>query len=214
MKSIVTFTIVGASALIASTQLGAQPAGAPASPTEAAAVAAGTYATDPAHTLVRWSVSHFGFNPYWGSFGNVAGTLEIDPSNVEAARLDVSIPIDSLSVVSEGLREHMLRPGSDGASPDFFGPDAGEARFVSTKVRRTGPTSALIHGELTMLGTTQPVAIAAQFTGAGANPMSQAETIGFTGRARILRSQFGLNFAVPAISDEVDLEISAAFERQ
>ena len=28
-------------------------------------VAAGMYATDPAHTLVEWEVSHFGFNPYY-----------------------------------------------------------------------------------------------------------------------------------------------------
>ncbi|MCJ8191282.1 YceI family protein [Sphingomicrobium aestuariivivum] len=206
---------LGAIALAAAgTHLNAQPAGAPASSEEVAAVTAGSYATDPAHTLVRWSVSHFGFNPYWGSFGDVTGTLDIDPDDIESAKLDVTIPIDSLAVVSEDLRAHMLRPGSEGAAPDFFGPDAGNARFVSTSVSRTGPMTATIHGKLSMMGETRPVAIAAQFTGAGANPMTKAETIGFTGRARILRSEYGIAFALPVISDEVDLEISVAFERQ
>ncbi|WP_343345037.1 YceI family protein [Sphingomicrobium sp. XHP0239] len=191
----------------------AQPQGQPGT-ADPSAVAAGTYSTDPAHTLVQWSVSHFGFNPYWGSFGDVEGTLTIDPANLADAELDVSIPIGSVAVVSEGLRDHLLRPGADGGDPDFFGPEPGMARFVSYDVRPTGPTSATIHGRLTMLGETQNVAIAAQFTGAGANPMNQAQTIGFTGRARIMRSDFGVNYALPAISDEVDLTISAAFERQ
>ena len=191
----------------------AQPAPAPAL-ADPSAVAAGNYVTDPAHTLVQWSVSHFGFNPYWGSFGDVEGTLSIDPANIEATELDVTIPIESVSVVSEGLRDHLLRPGKDGAEPDFFGANPGVARFASDEVRRTGPTSALIHGRLQMLGTTQRVAVAVDFTGAGANPMSGKETIGFTGRARIKRSEFGIGYALPAISDEVDLMISAAFEKE
>ena len=179
-----------------------------------AAVQAGTYATDPAHSLVRWSVSHFGFNPYWGSFGDIEGTLTMDPTNLEGASVDVTIPIGSLVTVSEGLREHMLRPGKDGGDPDFFGPDAADARFVSTRVRLTGPTSAMIRGDFTLNGVTRPIAIAAEFTGVGTNPMSQAETVGFTGRAVIKRSEFGIATFVPMISDEVTLTISAAFERQ
>ena len=207
------FTAALAACALAAVPLTAQPQGAPGT-RDASAVAAGSYATDPSHTLVQWSVSHFGFNPYWGSFGDVEGTLEIDPANIEAAKLDVRIPIGSVAVVSEGLRDHLLRDGNDGGEPDFFGSTPGNAHFVSNAVRRTGPNSATIHGTLTMLGQSAPVAIAADFTGAGANPMNEAQTIGFTGRARIKRSDFGVNYALPAISDEVDLMISAAFERQ
>lgn len=213
MKTLLLAAAAATSALAAA-HLSAQPAGMAGTAEERAMVEAGTYATDPAHTLVRWSVSHFGFNPYWGSFGDVEGTLTLDPADIEASRLDVTIPIDSLAVVSEDLRAHMLRPGADGGKPDFFGPDAGNARFVSTEVRPQGDGRAVIHGNLTMLGVTRPVAIAAQFTGAGANPMSEAQTVGFTGRARIKRSEFGMEFGLPVISDEVDLDISAAFERQ
>ncbi|MCM8558223.1 YceI family protein [Sphingomicrobium sediminis] len=205
---------LAATTLLAGTAAAFQPAGAPATAEEIASVEAGTYTTDPAHSLVAWSVSHFGFNPYWGSFGDVEGTMFLDPDNLEATSLDVTIPIDSIVVNSAGLREHLLRPGQDGGDPDFFGPDAGEARFVSTSVEQTGATSAILRGNLTLLGNTRPVTIAATFTGAGANPMSQAPTIGFTGRARILRSQFGVSGFIPAISDEVDIDISIAFERQ
>lgn len=177
-------------------------------------VTAGTYAADPAHTLVGWEVSHFGFNPYFGSLGDVEGTLTIDPADLESAKVDVSLPITSLSLVSADLREHLLRPGKDGGDPDFFGPEPGEARFVSTRVVQRSDTQAYIYGDLTMNGATNPIAIAATFSGAGTNPMNQAETIGFTGVAVIKRSEYGVSAFIPVISDEVKLTISAAFEKQ
>ena len=39
-------------------------------------------------------------------------------------------------------------------------------------------------------------------------------TIGFTGTTEIKRSDFGLGYGVPAISDEVALDIVAAFIKQ
>ncbi|TCD05107.1 YceI family protein [Erythrobacteraceae bacterium CFH 75059] len=177
-------------------------------------VAAGTYAVDGAHTLVQWSVDHFGFNPYFGLFGDVEGTLTIDPANLAGATVDVTIPVTSLSVVSGGLREHLFRPGADGARPDFFGPEPAPARFRSTSVQPTGARDARIHGELTLNGVTRPLAIDAQFTGAGDNPMNRRATVGFTGTAVIKRSDFGLTYALPLVGDEVELAITAAFERR
>lgn len=181
---------------------------------DVARVQAGTYAADPNHTLVGWRVNHFGFSDYWGTFGNVTGTLTIDPDNPEAAKVDVSVPISSVVTASEGLTGHLLRPGKDGAEPDFFGPDAGAAHFVSTSVESTGGTTANITGDLTLNGVTKPIVIAAEFVGAGANPMSQKQTIGFEGRTTIKRSDFGIGFLVPMVSDEVELQISAPFEKQ
>ena len=178
-------------------------------------VSGGTYETDPNHTLVAWTVNHFGFNDYFGAFGDVEGTLTIDPANPDDAMVDVSIPIDSVTVVSQGLHDHLLRAGKDGAEPDFFGPDAGMARFVSTDVDvAASGTEAQISGNLTMNGVTRPVTIDARFTGAGTNPMSKVETVGFMGTAKIMRSDFGIDYALPVVSDEVTLKISAAFEKR
>jgi polyisoprenoid-binding protein YceI len=177
-------------------------------------VAAGTYQVDPGHTLVGWRANHFGFNDYFGIFGNPTGTLEIDPANPAAAKLDVTLPIASVITASEGLTDHLTRAGRDGAAPDFFGPDPAPARFVSTSVEPTGDLTANITGDLTMNGVTKPVVIAAEFTGAGANPMSQVQTIGFEGTTTIKRTDFGIKAFVPMVSDEVELDISAAFEKR
>lgn len=181
---------------------------------DASRVTAGTYALDPAHTLVSWRVNHFGFNDYIGLFGNISGTMELDPENIAASSFDLSIPIAEVTVASSGLKDHLLRTGKDGKAPDFFGPAPEPAKFVSTNVRQTGETSALVTGMLTMNGKTGPVAILVQFTGAGANPMSKAETIGFEGRAVIDRTQWGIDYAAPMVGKEVELHISAAFEKQ
>jgi polyisoprenoid-binding protein YceI len=177
-------------------------------------VQAGTYNVDPNHTLVGWRLNHFGFNDYFGLFGNITGTLTIDPANPSAASLDVTIPIAEVTTASEGLTDHLLREGQEGADPDFFGPNPEPARFVSTSVQPKGETSATITGDLTMNGMTHPVTIEAEFAGAGANPMSQAETIGFEGTTTINRSQWGLNSFAPMVGDEVELTLTAAFEKQ
>lgn len=203
--------LAGSTALAVSS-ISAQEAGIPGA-ADLSRVTAGTYAIDANHTQVGWRVSHFGFNDYLGLFGEITGTMQLDPANVEAAKFDLTIPITSVAVSSAGLKDHLLRAGSDGTAPDFFGPAPAPARFVSTSVHRTGETTALVTGQLTMNGNTGPVAILVNLSGAGENPMNKKSTIGFEGRAVIDRTQWGIAYAAPAIGREVTLDISAAFEK-
>ena len=216
-----TFAATAAAILaVATGGIAAAPAifaqGAPEMPgvQDTARVTAGTYAVDPAHTLVGWNVSHFGFNDYFGLFGNVTGTLTFDPDNIEAATFDIAIPIAEVTLASEGLKNHLLRPGKDGAAPDFFGAEPGMAKFTSTKVVKTGDASANVVGDLTINGKTAPVMLAVEFVGAGANPFNKKETVGFHARAMMDRTQWGINYAVPLVGKDVELTISAAFEKQ
>ncbi|WP_379921558.1 YceI family protein [Erythrobacter sp. R86502] len=181
---------------------------------DASRVTAGTYTLDAAHTLVNWEVSHFGFNDYFGLFGNITGTMTMDPANIEAASFEIMVPIADVTVASAGLKDHLLRPGKDGGSPDFFGPQPGMAKFTSTNVMRTGTNTANVTGDLTMNGKTAPVLMAVEFVGAGANPMNKKETVGFHARAMIDRTQWGINYGVPVVGKDVTMTISAAFEKQ
>ena len=179
-------------------------------------VTAGTYATDPNHSLIAFEVNHFGFNDYSGLFGDVAGTLVIDPANLAAAKVDVTIPVANVTTASKGLTDHLLRAGKDGGKPDFFGPAPAPARFLSTsvKVDAKDKTKATITGDLTLNGVTKPVTFEAEFTGAGANPFNKKATVGFEAETSIKRSDFGVNAFIPFVSDEVELDISVAFEKQ
>lgn len=179
---------------------------------DATRVVAGSYTADPAHSLIAWEVNHFGFSDYIGLFGDVAGTLTIDPADLSAASVDVTIPVAKVTTASAGLTDHLLRAGKDGAKPDFFGPEPSDARFVSTSVNATG-NSAKIDGNLTLNGITKPVTLDAEFTGAGNNPYSKKLTVGFSATTMIERSDFGIDTAIPFVSDVVELEIHVAFEK-
>jgi polyisoprenoid-binding protein YceI len=201
-------------ALILSAPLIAQ-GGPPQLPGKAdpARVTAGSYAVESTHALIAWKVDHFGFNDYFGIFGDPTGTLELDPKNVEAAKLDITIPVSKVTTASKGLTDHLLRPGKDGGKPDFFGAAPADAKFVSTKVTKTGDMTATIEGNLTLNGATKPVTINATFTGAGINPFNKKETVGFRGTASLMRSEWGIGYAIPLVSDRVDLGITVAFEK-
>ena len=175
-------------------------------------VTAGTYQTDPGHTLIGWRVSHFGFNDYFGIFGDATGTLKLDPKNPSAASVDITIPVSKVTTASAGLTGHLLRAGKDGGKADFFGPAPADAKFVSTKVEASG-TKAKITGNLTLNGVTKPVVLDTTFSGAGNNPFNKKATVGFHATTTIKRSEFGVSYGIPVVSDEVVLDISVAFEK-
>ncbi len=179
-----------------------------------AAVTGGTYSVDPSHTLVVWTLDHLGFSPYSGIFGDVTGSLTLDPRNLNSAKVDVTIPVSKVVTASAGLTEDLLRAGKDGGKPDFFGASPADARFVSTRVVASGQ-KAEITGNLTLNNVTRPVTLDATFYGAGKAPpqMGGKENVGFRATGSIMRSQFGLGFGVPMVGDEVKFEISAAFQK-
>lgn len=213
MKKSILALALAASGTLAVTAISAQEQPQVPGAPDVSRVQAGDYTLDASHTLVSWQVGHFGFNDYFGLFGQIEGTMTLDPADIGATEFDITVPIASVSVPSEGLRDHLLRPGKDGAAPDFFGPEPEAARFVSTSVRRTSETTAVATGQLTMNGKTGPVTMLVEFSGAGENPMSKAQTVGFHARAQIDRTAWGISYAAPLVDPMVDLEISAAFER-
>jgi polyisoprenoid-binding protein YceI len=180
-----------------------------------AKVTGGTYKADPGHTLVTWTVDHMGFTPYTGIFGDVTGTLTFDPKAPNTAKVDVTIPVPKVTTASSGLTAHLLRAGKDGGKADFFGANPADARFVSTKVIAKGQT-ATVTGNLTLNGVTRPVTLQARFYGAGTAPaqMGGGENVGFTATGTIKRSEFGVGYGIPIVSDDVKLDIAAGFMKQ
>jgi len=186
----------------------------PSGKADASLVTAGTYTVDPGHTLVEWTVDHMGFSPYFGLFGDVTGTLELDPANLAAARVDVTIPVSKVVTASAGLTAHLLKAAPEGGRADFFGASPADAHFVSTGVTANGET-ATITGNLTLNGVTKPVTLDAKFYGAGKAPamMGGKENVGFTATGTIKRSDFNVGYGIPMVSDEVQLKITVAFQK-
>lgn len=167
-------------------------------------VVAGSYALEPKHTQVRFTVMHFGFTPFTGMFGGASGTLEIDPAHPAATRVSVSVPVGTALVTVQKLTDELR-------SPMFFDPAQYPAMtFVSDKVTFHGK-HATIAGKLTMHGVTRPLTLEANFVGAGT--FMGKRTIGFTATGTLNRSDYGIKAVLPLVSDAVQIDIAAAFEQ-
>jgi len=172
-----------------------------------ASVPAGTYAIEPSHTQVVFSVNHFGFTTYFGNFSDVSGNLSVVPNNPSAMSVSVSVPVSSVSTTSTKLTDDLK-------AADWLDAAHYPAMiFRSTSVTPTGKTTADIAGTLTLHGVTKPLVLHATFNGAGVNILDQKQTVGFQLTGTVKRSEFGVAKYVPLVSDEVQLIISAAFEK-
>jgi polyisoprenoid-binding protein YceI len=172
-------------------------------------VPAGTYELFSDETLVRYTVDHLGFNDYWGTFAGATGTLTIDPRNLAATRLDVSIPVYQLETTNRDLDAELY------SSVFFDYIKFRDMHFVSTDIKRTGPRTALVTGDLTIRDVTKPLTLTVTFHGAGVNPFVGDEVLlGFDAMGSLKRSEFGLGKWVPLVSDETRIFISAEFKKQ
>jgi polyisoprenoid-binding protein YceI len=171
------------------------------------ALAAGTYVVEPNHTRVQFSVSYMGFTVWYGDFTRVRGSLRLDPRNVAANKVDITIPVDSVSTTNATLDGELK-------SADWFDAERFPTiRFVSTKVLQTGPDKISITGNLTFHGVTKPMILSATLNGSGVNPLDLNYTVGFNATTSIRRSDFGVKTLVPVVDDMTELRISAAFEK-
>lgn len=172
-----------------------------------ATVQEGAYSVDPAHTRVLFSVSHLGFTNYYGEFPNVSGSLDLKPKAVADSTLEIHIPTASVSTGNAKLNGELT---SDQWLNSAKFP---EIVFKADKITETGGDTADVTGNLTLHGVTKPVTLAVKFHGAGVNVIDKKYTVGFDVTGKIQRSDFGVKTYIPLIGDDLDLIISAAFER-
>ena len=169
--------------------------------------ASGTYKGEPNHTMVLFAVNHHGFTTYYGRFTGASGVLKLDGAHPAASKVEVSVPVGGELTPSAALNQRIVSAQLLDAArfPTMT--------FRSTRITLTGPASADVAGELTIHGVTRPVTLKATLRGFGTQPMEgDTKVVGFDAKGSIKRSDFGVGFGVPIVSDEVDLILSAQFD--
>lgn len=171
------------------------------------AAASGSYKLDNSHANVVFKVSHLGYSGYIGRFNKISGTLEFDAAAPEKSGVSVTIDVASVDTNNAKLEEELR-------GADYFNANRWpNITFTSTSIQKTGEHTGTITGDLTFMGVTKPVTLAANFNGAGKNPFSNVPMIGFSATTSFKRSDFGMTKLVPAVSDEVSLIIEAEFQK-
>ena len=171
------------------------------------AMAADSFTIDPLHTFPNFTISHLGFSTMHGRFGKTSGKLTVDEAKHSGS---VDVVIDAASVDTGYIkRDDHLR------SPDFLNAaEFPEITYKSTKVTikgdPEGEATATVDGNLTISGVTKPVTLSVSRIHCGINPMDpkkQQYRCGFDAHAKIKRSDFGVKFALPAIGDEMNIDL-------
>ncbi|MFK0194181.1 YceI family protein [Kitasatospora sp. NPDC090308] len=147
----------------------------------------GDYAIDTAHSKIGFAVRHAMVTNVRGEFAEYEGKLHLDGSNPAASTAELVIKVASIST-GQAQRDEHLRTG------DFFDAAAHpEITFTSTSAERVDGDTYRLHGDLTIKGTTRPVALDLEFTGA-ATDVYGAERVGFEGGTTVDRTSWGLTY--------------------
>jgi len=173
----------------------------------AASAAPENYTLDPYHTYPHFAVEHFGVSIFWGRFDRSSGKFMIDRA---AKKATLELTVNTASV-STGENDKGSRPRSLDEhlrSADFFNvAEFPRMTFKAADVKFNGDNPAEISGELTLLGVTRPLTLKVERWVCKDNPFNKKPMCGGNASGALKRSDFGMKYALPAVSDEVRLTV-------
>jgi len=172
-----------------------------------AAAAPVEYRFDPVHSQLLFFADHMGFSRSIGRFARWQGQFVYDPDNASANRVDLNIDISSLDLGDANWNRTML------SGKWFDAKKHPQARFFGTKFELVDATLAKLHGELTLLGVTQPVTLDVRINRIGTHPYTLKATAGFSATTTISRSAFGMDALQGTLADAVEIRIEVEGQR-
>ena len=167
---------------------------------------AGTWAIDPVHSEVSFTVKHMMVSKVRGRFDTFEGTI-VTVDDPLASTVTASVDLSSVNTGQEQRDAHIR-------SADFFEVEKHPfMTFASTRVRPDGD-SFLLDGDLTLKGVTKPVTFKLDVNGFGPDAYGGTR-VGFSATTEISRGEFGVNFNGPipgvpggvAVSDKVTINL-------
>lgn len=168
----------------------------------------GSYQLDAKHTNVLFKINHLGFTDYVGRFNRVDAQLEFDPEHLAEAKLSAVIDIASIDVNNPDLEETLR------GSSWFDSAQYPQAVFTTTGVKPIDNNSADFIGTLSLHGVTRTFVLHVRFNGGGTDLLTGDYTLGFSASGSLLRSDYGISYLVPAIADQVNIEVFAEFQKR
>jgi polyisoprenoid-binding protein YceI len=167
---------------------------------------AGTWAIDPVHSEVSFTVRHMMVSKVRGRFDKFEGTIVTAEDPLESTVL-ATVDLTTISTGQEQRDAHIR-------SADFFEVETHPTMtFVSTGVRADGD-DFLLDGDLTIKGVTKPVTFKLEVSGFGPDAYGGTRA-GFSATTEINRMDYGVSFNGPipgvpggvAVSEKVNINL-------
>jgi len=145
----------------------------------------GTWAIDPVHSEVGFTVRHMMVSKVRGKFTSFTGEV-VTAENPLDSKVTASIDLMSIDTGNSDRDTHLR-------SSDFFDTEQNKTMdFRSTGIREDG-SDYLLDGEITLKGVTKPITFHLELGGFGPDPYGGTRS-GFTATGEIKRSDFGVDF--------------------
>lgn len=160
-----------------------------------------TYRLDRPHTQIMFSVSHLGFSHSYGRFTDYSGVFKLNRARLQDSSVDVTVRTNSVVMDDPDWTKAVKGDGY------FDVAHYPSMSFKSTHVVQTGPGSADIFGNLTLLGMTRPVKLSAVLNKTGRHPFLPVYVAGLSADTVIQRSAFGMDGGLPLVGDDVHIHL-------
>jgi polyisoprenoid-binding protein YceI len=167
-----------------------------------------TWNIDKTHSDVGFSVRHMMISNVRGKFTRFDAEVELDPKNLDAAKVRATVETASVDTGVEARDNHLR-------SADFFDSEKHpNMTFTSTKVKQSGSELA-VTGKLAIRGIEHEVTLKGELEGPAKDPWGN-QRLGFTLSGEIEREQWGLtwNQALEAGGVMVAKKVKIAIETQ
>lgn len=165
-----------------------------------------TYAIDPAHSAVHFSVRHMMLSNVRGEFTKVSGSIESDPQAPAQSKIAATIETASINTRDEGRDGHLK--GADFLDVEKFP----TITFRSKQISLHGE-SAKVTGDLTIHGVTREITLDVEGPTQEIKDPWGKQRVGASATAKLSRKDFGLtwNAALETggvmVGDEVKITI-------
>jgi polyisoprenoid-binding protein YceI len=173
----------------------------------------GTWAIDPTHTTIGFSVRHAMVAKVRGRFTEFEGSFVLDGANPAASTANLVIQSASITTENADRDTHVK-------SAEFLNVEVNPTlTFASTSVKQTDDDEFVVTGDLTINGVTKSVDVEFELLGTSKDPWGGTR-IGFEGKTEISRKDFGLvwNVALETggvlVSDAVKLILDVEAVKQ
>jgi polyisoprenoid-binding protein YceI/predicted dinucleotide-binding enzyme len=163
----------------------------------------GTWAIDPVHSSITFSVRHLMVGKVRGRFSEFSGFITVPDNGIPV--VSATINVGSVDTGNKE-RDHHVR------AADFFDVENfPTATFTSTGLREDSDRYAL-DGEFSLRGVTKPITLTLEFFGVSPG-MDKGEVAGFEAKVTLSRKDFGVLVDTPIIGgsavlgDAIDITI-------
>lgn len=162
---------------------------------------AADYKIDPAHSGVVFKVGHLGVSTTVGRFNEFEGNFEY-AENGKSGSASLTIKADSIDTNHDARDKHLR-------SPDFLD----VKQFPTLTFKSTKFEGDTLTGDLTIHGITKPVSFDVKKIGEGKDPWGGYRA-GFEATTVIQRSDFGVTYFIPGVTDKTEIEVYVEGIRQ